>query len=233
MNAKFIALLSSFFFFFTLCSASAQYGKELCADPNFSCIKINKQDTWKAKWPDPRERDLIMRLNRTNLPLARFQWIVVPNNLNALYTLDLSPFPLKIPATGDKFIFVDLNELAFGAYSAQGRLLHWGPVSGGKNFCRDVNKSCKTPVGTYRINTMKGKDAVSSQFPLSTKGGAPMPFCMRFYKGIAFHGSKSLPGYHDSHGCLRLYTEDAQWLNQNFATVGTKVKIIDSSEKLF
>ena len=56
-----------------------------------------------------------------------------------------------------------------------------------------------------------------------------MPYCMFFHEGYALHGG-TLPGHHASHGCLRLYTEDAEWLNEMFVTAGiggTEVIIAD------
>ena len=30
------------------------------------------------------------------------------------------------------------------------------------------------------------------------------------------HGSGDMPGYRASHGCVRMFVRDAQWLNQSF-----------------
>ena len=49
-----------------------------------------------------------------------------------------------------------------------------------------------------------------------------MPFCMHFYRGYAFHGATAVPGYRASHGCIRLFIEDARWLNNEFIDVGAK-----------
>ena len=56
-----------------------------------------------------------------------------------------------------------------------------------------------------------------------------MPFCMFFYHGYAMHASY-LPGYHASHGCIRLFYEDAEWLNKNFVDMGRRgTKVIVQS----
>ncbi len=47
-----------------------------------------------------------------------------------------------------------------------------------------------------------------------------MPYCMYFHKGFALHGSDDIPGYRASHGCVRMFIEDAKWLNQEFVEVG-------------
>jgi lipoprotein-anchoring transpeptidase ErfK/SrfK len=33
------------------------------------------------------------------------------------------------------------------------------------------------------------------------------------------HGSYTVPGYRASHGCVRMFNEDAQWLNKEFITL--------------
>jgi len=211
---------------FTL--ANAYYGKELCRYPQFKCVKVRNNDSWEKRWPDPRERDLVMRLNRTNLPLDERSWVVVPRHIDSVDIMDLSPFPLQMNTDGRKLVLVDLSKLAFGAYDSQGRLVRWGPASGGKQFCSDIQASCTTPPGSYEITVKRGPDCFSSTFPVDTAGGAPMPYCMFFYGGYALHGSEAVPGYNASHGCVRLYTEDAQWLDEEFTKIGTRVVIVDN-----
>ena len=47
-----------------------------------------------------------------------------------------------------------------------------------------------------------------------------MPFCMYFHGGYALHGSSEVPGYNASHGCVRMFTQDAEWLNKKFISIG-------------
>lgn len=137
-------------------------------------------------------------------------------------SLDRSPFPSKI--SGGNIIKVDLGKLAWGAYDDQGDLVKWGPASGGKSYCPDIRRSCRTVTGTYTVYNKKGPSCKSSRFPVG-KGGAPMPYCMHFKGGYAMHGG-NVPGYNASHGCIRMLVHDAQWLNQNFVRVGsTRVSI--------
>lgn len=136
---------------------------------------------------------------------------------------DRVPFPAKIGSTN--IIKVDLGKLAWGAYNDQGDLVKWGPASGGKNYCPDIHRGCKTITGTYTIYKKQGPSCKSSRFPVKTHGGAPMPYCMHFKGGYALHGG-NVPNYNASHGCVRLLFQDAQWLNQNFVRVGsTRVSI--------
>lgn len=130
------------------------------------------------------------------------------------------------PATGNKVIIVDPNIPAWGAYDAEGNLVMTGEASPGRKYCADLKRGCKTPAGTYKIYSKKGPECVSSRFPLSTHGGAPMPYCMHFYKGYALHGSNVVVPYNASHGCVRMQPSSAEWLSKNFAKIGTTVIIL-------
>ena len=211
----------------TALASQRYYGKFLCGYPDFSCVQVKRGDSWEKLFPNAREREMVMRLNRTNMPLKYRSWIVVPKNPSRISKLDLSPFPLHRNTGGKKTIVVNLSDHAFGAYNANGKLVHWGPVSGGKGYCPDVGRACNTATGAFAIYRTGSKGCYSTKFPIETGGGAPMPYCMFFHKGFALHGS-TLPGYHASHGCIRLFSEDAKWLNEDFAGVGTKVIVTRS-----
>lgn len=202
--------------------AERYYGSNLCSYPGFKCVKVKKGDTWEKLFSNTREREMVMRLNRTNMPVKYRSWIVVPTNLSSLNESDLSPLPAHYDTHGKKLILVSLASQAFGAYDSDGRLVHWGPVSAGKGYCPDVGRNCNTITGSFKVYRKQGPECVSSKFPVETDGGAPMPYCMHFSGGFALHGS-TLPGYHASHGCVRLFFEDAKWLNQHFADIGTSV----------
>ncbi len=203
-------------------SKQTYYGSHLCGYPGFKCVKIKPGDTWARLFPKLREREMVKRLNRTNISLRYRSWIVVPKNLSKLDHLDLSPFPDKVESNGRRTLVVNLGLQAFGAYDTDGNLIHWGPISGGRDWCNDVGRPCNTATGQFKIIRKQGKECESSKFPIETMGGAPMPYCMHYYRGFALHGS-TLPGYHASHGCVRLFFDDAKWLNQHFTRIGTKV----------
>lgn len=204
---------------------SGYYGRALCSYPQFRCAVVHKGDTWARLWPNPEQREIVMRLNRTNEALSQRSWVLIPRNFSNININNLSPYPMEATATGEKWIRVDLSKQAFAAYSENGRLMRWGPISAGRDYCADVGDDCTTPTGTYQIQVKKGADCFSTLFPVDTKGGAPMPYCMFFHEGYALHGSAELPGYNASHGCIRLFTEDARWLNEEFTSVGTKVVV--------
>ncbi len=131
--------------------------------------------------------------------------------------------PNKI-STGN-MIKVDLGRLTWAAYDYGGNLVNSGRVSGGKAYCPDIGRRCRTVTGTFTIYSKKGAGCKSSRFPVG-KGGAPMPYCMFFHGGYALHGSNAVPAHNASHGCVRMPPQEAQWLNQDFVQVGrTRVNI--------
>lgn len=203
----------------------ASYGSKICHQAGFECYKAKRGDTWSNLFPDEGERNIVKRLNRTNLSLKAGSVIAIPNNIESVSIMDISPFPSRVAPSAKNHIRVDLNKLAWGAYNTDGQLVKWGPASGGQNYCADIKRSCKTVKGTYTVYSEKGSGCRSSLYP-KPNGGAPMPYCMHFFKGYALHGSSSVPGYNASHGCVRLFTEDAKWLKEEFVTPGhTKVTV--------
>ena len=203
-------------------ASKTYYGKALCAYPDFTCVQVRSGDTWVRLFPNPVEREIVKRLNRTNMALRYRSWIVVPKNLKTINHLDLSPLPVKLASSNRRTLLVNLGVQAFGAYDKNGDLVHWGPISGGRDWCEDVGRPCRTLTGRFSIIRKQGAECESSKFPIETNGGAPMPYCMHYYRGYALHGS-TLPGFHASHGCVRLFLDDAKWLNEEFAKIGTKV----------
>lgn len=134
-------------------------------------------------------------------------------------------FPVQRPATGQKEFVFNPNTLMWGAYDASGNLVNQGAASGGRDFCPDIGRGCKTPSGTYRISSKGGPECVSKLYPVGV-GGSPMPYCMYFAAGYAVHGSYEVPNYNASHGCVRVHPSDAQWLSENFMDIGTQVVVL-------
>jgi lipoprotein-anchoring transpeptidase ErfK/SrfK len=132
-------------------------------------------------------------------------------------------FPMHRKATGRKVFIFDPKASAWAAYDAEGNRVKTGSASGGKNFCEDIGRSCRTVVGTYRVYSKKGPECTSSLYPVETGGGARMPYCMHFHGGYSIHAAYEVPNYNASHGCIRVLPSAAQWLNENFMTVGTTV----------
>lgn len=202
----------------------ASYGKSLCQSNQYHCIQVKGEESWASLFSDPEVRSIIQKVNRMNTPLEAGMILAIPQNLKSVTLLDLAPLARQSQANS---IQINLNQLAWGAYDSRGKLINWGPISGGKSFCPDVHRECRTPTGTYTILDKQGSTYLSHVFPIATHGGAPMPYCMHFYGGYALHGSLAVPGFHDSHGCIRLFTEDAKWLNHEFVNIGiTKIRIV-------
>ena len=198
-------------------AVASSISNSLCHKPDFHCYTVKRSDSWKKLFPDAAQRDLVMRLNRMNTSLYGGMKIAVPNQLKSATGMDFAPLPKTISAPGEKLIYVSINPeiLAWGAYDASGVLQAWGPVSAAKGWCPDMHRSCHTALGKFAIYSKEGRGCYSRKFPIG-RGGAPMPYCMFFHGGFALHGSYDVPGYNASHGCVRLFVPDAQWLNQEF-----------------
>lgn len=135
-------------------------------------------------------------------------------------------FPSYRDTHGKKVFIFDPKHHTWAAYNENGRRVNEGYASGGKDYCPDIKRGCRTIIGTFHVIGKKGASCKSSKFP-RPRGGAPMPYCMHFHpKGYAIHGSPDVPRANASHGCIRVKPEMAKWLSQNFITVGTTVIVL-------
>lgn len=107
---------------------------------------------------------------------------------------------------------------------SDGKIVRSGRASGGKGYCADTGRSCRTPTGTYHIISKRGADCKSSLYPVG-RGGAKMPYCMFFSRYYAIHGYHDVPNYNASHGCIRVRSDDALWLHRHFIKIGTRVVV--------
>lgn len=234
INTKSLCILP-FLLHVTHAQARGHYSDTLCQQAHYHCVKVSPQDSWESLFMDEKQRDLVQRINRMNIALRPGMTIAIPDHLENLSIYDISPFPKYIPETGEKSIYVDQSKLAWAAYNEQGELIWWGPASGGSGVCPPGQGDCLTPVGSFRVIRKNDENCVSTVFPIrenGESGGAIMPYCMHFWRGIALHGSEDVPGYQASHGCVRLFIQDAQWLNEDFidlpgagGKIGTRVII--------
>lgn len=212
-------------FSFTAVQAEEYFSTKLCETDQYESIQAQRGDTWNRLFPDPDQRNIVQRLNRMNTRLKSGMYVAVPPELETIDIMALSPFPFTISSPGSKLIVVDLTLLAWGAYDTEGVLLKWGPASGGREWCYDIKEPGKTVMGRFQIYDVRGKNCISKQFPVE-KGGAPMPYAMFFQGGYALHGSDEVPGYNASHGCVRLFNEDAKWLNEEFVGQPGRTKVL-------
>lgn len=143
--------------------------------------------------------------------------------LALLLTLHFSPI-----------VVVDLHNFKWTALDYQGEVIRTGPASGGRRYCPDIERKCKTPAGLFFPLTKRGRYYRSPLYPLGCgkpgeKPCAPMPFYVKLiHSGEGFHGSPgdnwSAP-IHRSHGCCHLTTEDAEWINK-FVSKTTPIYIL-------
>ncbi|WP_133127325.1 L,D-transpeptidase [Legionella nagasakiensis] len=235
----FVIIITAVFLLMTQTVFSKQrYGESLCNSPDYFCIHVKQGESWESIFPNIEERDIVRRINRMNISLRKGMVIAIPKNIERLTIYDVSPFPRYIESDGEKTIYVSQKQLAWGAYDEAGELVWWGPISSGTGHCSPRDNYCQTPPGSFRIIRKQDIDCISTAFPRradGNNGGAEMPYCMHFFRGFALHGSDTVPGYRASHGCVRMFIEDARWLNEEFIDLpgygvkGTRV-IIDSVE---
>lgn len=140
-----------------------------------------------------------------------------------LIILGSGMFLLSQVAQANTFVY-NPKTLQWQAINSSGKVVRTGHGSGGRNYCPDIHRACRTPSGTYHIISKGGAGCRSSRYPVG-KGGAPMPWCMYFNKYYAVHGSYDVPKYNASHGCIRVTPRDAHWLSNNFMHIGTTVHV--------
>lgn len=217
MRAAVIANLAILLLLISVSSYSESVGYATsCNAEGYSCIKVKRGQSWQSLFPDERERSIVMRLNHRSGQLYPGLRVLVPDDLDHADLIDYSPLPRMIEPPNEKMVVVDLTKHVWGAYDSDGTLIRWGPATGGKDYCPDIQMPCRTKPGSFRIYSLGNSNCVSSKLPVP-EGGAPMPYCMFFNGGQALHGS---PGGiirgNASHGCVRMFVPDAEWLRYDF-----------------
>jgi lipoprotein-anchoring transpeptidase ErfK/SrfK len=137
----------------------------------------------------------------------------------------VSCLSLSLPemVQANQFVFSP-RTLQWKAINDNGVVVRTGRGSGGKSWCPDTRRSCRTPTGVFHIISKGGAGCKSSLYPVG-KGGSPMPYCMFFSKYYAVHGSYEVPDRNASHGCIRIIPSEAHWLSKNFIHIGTTVVV--------
>ena len=127
---------------------------------------------------------------------------------------------------GKKLFIFNPRNRSWAAYNKDGNLINSGVASGGGDFCRDVGRPCRTPEGQFAVYRKGGMGCVSGKYP-RPNGGSKMPMCVFFKGGYAIHGSHHVPErYNASHGCIRVHTPAAIWLNRQFLAKGVRVWVL-------
>lgn len=131
-------------------------------------------------------------------------------------------FPIKREASNKRTFIFSPRDMAWAAYDKEGNRVKTGPAGGGSYQCPEDGSDCRTVIGSFKVQRKGGADCKSSKYPLG-EGGASMAYCMHFHKGYAIHGAPGVPNAHHSHGCIRVTTGDARWLNEEFLNIGSNV----------
>ena len=131
----------------------------------------------------------------------------------------------QIKPPGEKVFVFSPRLKRWAVYAPNGSRIAWAPANGGSNWCADLGRSCRSPVGHFRIQSKGSAGCKSSRYP-RPNGGAPMPYCMFFNGNYAIHGSPQISNRNGSHGCVRVTTTAARWLHANFLGHGTKVIVL-------
>lgn len=162
---------------------------------------------------------------RNSLLLSGLVALGLIGHVNIIYAESESPSLsiLNQSFAANTFIFSP-RSLSWQAINESGRVVRTGRGSGGRGYCPDIRRGCRTPTGAYHIISKGGAGCRSSRYPVG-RGGAPMPYCMFFSQYYAVHGSHDVPNYNASHGCVRVTPSDAHWLSKNFMRIGTRVVI--------
>ena len=143
----------------------------------------------------------ILAINRIEKNrLRKDRPIVIPDCTSDEFNA-YSPFPENINFLQciPKTVLISQRVQAFGLYE-NGELIKWGPVSTGK-------KSTKTPNG-LNYGNYKAKRKVST---IDESWILPYYFNFMNFEGVGVH-QYALPGYPASHGCVRLYMDDAKYI---------------------
>jgi hypothetical protein len=221
------------------------YSQTLCGQETYYCYRVRAGDTWKKLFPESGKRDIVKRVNRMNTPLRPGMTIAVPRQMEGKTAEDFSPFPRSLPWITEETVIFSLSKLYFAAYSADGRRVMTGPISGGRGC---PGRNCLTPTGAFRFYYKRGANAVSSLYPIHTweivirdgkekrvpdrRGGASIPYFMAIVGHVGAHGFAQVPGFNASAGCVRMFKDDARRLNREFVRLGTKAIITNNIHSL-
>lgn len=201
---------------FLLCMPMILYAKEINpakeSTPLFRFEKVKKSDTlWKMFGTHWKMAVKINRISPERIKAGMklkvpYDWNIAEQN---------APVPRELPGMKGKLIFIDLHEQVFGAYE-NGILILWGPISSSAErvecgWAHEKKLKCITPTGNFSV-LGKDRDRISNKYP-PPHGGASMKYAVRFHEDYWIHAG-ALPGHPDSHGCVRVLNEDAQWLFQ-------------------
>lgn len=184
---------------------------------NVKTLIVGSRDTWKSLFGTQAE--VARFYNRQNLQLEPGQMVLVPpRGVKDVMSPGIAPFG-SAGSDDHVFVLVSPEKYAWGLFGGR-QLVRWGPAVCGGDWCADVERSCRSPSGTFSITEVAGPDRRSGSYPkeLAAEGkGALMPYFMRLTDyGVGLH-ARYLRGRHETHGCVGMFYDDAKWLNQEYA----------------
>lgn len=100
-------------------------------------------------------------------------------------------------------------------YLEDGQVIASGQVSTG-------SKEHQTPAGDFRVLS-KDKDKRSGKYTNYFDQNTPMPYSLQFH-GPYFVHEGWLPGYADSHGCVRLHYDEARFVYDRMQ-IGDSIRV--------
>lgn len=111
---------------------------------------------------------------------------------------------------------IELGSQRF-VYAEDDRVVRIGPISSGR-------AGYETPSGRFSVRS-KQKDKVSYRYTNALGMRAWMPYSIQFHGDYFLHEGW-LPGYPDSHGCVRVGEQDARFLFDRLR-VGDPVTVVE------
>lgn len=168
---------------------------------NYRLVASADTSEWLSNLTDGDTLSALMVINRTDAwRLKHMDTLVFPDTIGEDIAL-FAPFPKSIDELKEiqKIVFVSHYSQAFAVYE-NGERIKWGPVSLG-------SKHKPTPTGLFSVN-WKSKRTIST---INSSWILEWYCNIDNYEGIGMH-QYELPGYPASHGCVRMYRDDANWL---------------------
>ncbi len=168
---------------------------------NYRLVASADTSEWLSNLKEGDTLSALMVINRADAwRLKHMDTLVFPDTIGEGIEL-YAPFPKSVGELQEvkKIVLVSHYSQAFAVYE-NGERIKWGPVSLG-------SKHKPTPTGLFSTN-WKSKRTVST---INSSWILEWYCNIDNYEGIGMH-QYELPGYPASHGCVRMYRDDANWL---------------------
>ena len=170
--------------------------------PKTNTYQLAQAKHWLAtNTNDSTQLQLVFAVNRTDGDhFAKMDSVIIPVDITGDIAYYL-PFPFQVTYLNDikKIIFFSYPTQTFATYE-NGILIYTGPTNMGR-------KKDPTPTGLFFAN-WKAEKTIST---FNDEWELLWNFNIANKEGVGWH-QYSLPGYPESHSCLRLLEKDARYL---------------------